>query len=1076
MAAIAEDVDRLLTMRAPGEEARIMKTTIGLSILVIDDCENNVAIVRRLLGEVSDQNYHVVWARTIDEGLEQLHARHFDATLVDHSLGNVLGVDYLTSIAEQAPVMPIMVLTAQGDRNTDHFSLDSGAIDYLVKQDLTVGGLHHAILYAIERQSTYDIISQREHDYRHLFNSHPSACLVYDRFDQTILAGNEAASKLYDVAHPSLIGQPLRQLFARPSTDFEVFLNMQHTSSEARRATMWTHRTRAGEELEVELLQSTLDYQGKAAQLLVVSDRTPQVQADRDARESERALLQMLSDSRDAILVLDKARNIQYANRSAESLLGLESGQWGQLDIPVDGQDRFDWHHIKSGYDREFEVLRSYTRWGGQRMTMLTLRDNTERNRTNERLRLFERSMESSSNGVVITDARLDDFPIIYVNPAFTRITGYDSDEIIGNNSRFMQRDDNDQASLGVLREALTKQQDCNVVVRNYRKDGTAFWNDLYVAPVADDQGQVTHYIGILNDVSAQRSIEHTLAYNISHDVLTDLPNRSLLIDRIEQAEAIARRYQRTMTVLYLDLDDFKPINDAFGHFFGDRILVETGKRLSEQIRSGDTLARISADEFIVLLPDLAKADDVVPIAESLLASIREPFDIGKPERVYLTASIGIALSDGTLNDSLELIRRADMSMYQAKKEGRNRYHWYEDQLSEDVSKYVRLRAELQTALEQNQFVLCYQPQLNLVSGQVVGFEALIRWQHPMMGTIPPAQFIPMAENSGQIRAITEWVVEQACIDRKVLLNDEVCHPIAINLSPVLFRDSDLNQWLSDKVEKAGLSCSDFELEIVESVMVGTSMESLETLNDLRKAGFRLSIDDFGTGFSSLSYLKHLPIQKLKIDRSFIKDIVQNQKDASIVRAIISVANNLGIDVIAEGVETGEQADFLRRERCHNYQGFLCSPAIPIESLLTFLRQPGHAPNYQEPGRDEPTLLIIDDEPYVLKSLNRCLRNKGYRILTAGSAEEAFRLLAGTKVHIILSDQRMPVMSGTQFLKEVRKLYPDTIRMIISGYIDLSTVTEAINEGAVYKFLTKPWNDEALRDLVANAFTEVADH
>jgi CheY-like chemotaxis protein len=253
-------------------------------------------------------------------------------------------------------------------------------------------------------------------------------------------------------------------------------------------------------------------------------------------------------------------------------------------------------------------------------------------------------------------------------------------------------------------------------------------------------------------------------------------------------------------------------------------------------------------------------------------------------------------------------------------------------------------------------------------------------------------------------------------------------------------------------------------------------MESLETLNDLRKAGFRLSIDDFGTGFSSLSYLKHLPIQKLKIDRSFIKDIVQNQKDASIVRAIISVANNLGIDVIAEGVETEEQADFLRRERCHNYQGFLCSPAIPIESLLTFLRQPGHAPNYQEPGRDEPTLLIIDDEPYVLKSLNRCLRNKGYRILTAGSAEEAFRLLAGTKVHIILSDQRMPVMSGTQFLKEVRKLYPDTIRMIISGYIDLSTVTEAINEGAVYKFLTKPWNDEALRDLVANAFTEVADH
>lgn len=1052
-----------------------MMSVIGLSILMIDDDEDDVLIVRELLSDVRDQRYQVVWAATIDEGLAQLSSRRFDATLVDYRLGNVRGTDHLNAISDRAPAMPIMVLTGQGDYNADQYALDSGAADYLIKQDLTGDALHRAIRYAMERQGAYDILARREHYYRHLFESHPSACLVYDRFDQTILAANEAAGVLYALDRQALIGQPLSQLFARPSTDFELFLTMRHAVPHVRRATAWTHRTHAGEELEVELLETALDYQGQSAQLLVVSDRTPQIRADRDARESERALLQLLSDSRDAIVVLDKGKNIQYANRAAESLLGLESSQWGQLAIPLDGKDHFDWHYAESGCDREFEVLRSNTRWNSQHMTMLTMRDITERKLADERLRLFERSLESSNNGVVIVDARLDDFPIIYVNPAFTRITGYTSDEVMGKNCRFLQRDDNDQASLGVLRDALSRRQECNVVVRNFRKDETPFWNDLFIAPVTDSQGEVTHFIGVQNDISAQRQIEHTLAFNASHDVLTNLPNRSLLIDRIEQAATVARRFERTMAILYIDLDDFKPINDALGHYLGDRILIETGKRLQNLIRPGDTLARISADEFVVLLPDLAQADDVVTIVESLLVSISEPFDIGKSDRIHLTASIGIALSDGTLNDSLGLIRRADMAMYQAKKAGRNLFRWYEDRMGDDVGRSVRLRSEIQSALENQHFTLCYQPQFNLLSGQVVGFEALIRWQHEAMGNISPARFIPVAEQSGQIRAITEWVVEQACRDRKVLNSNGFYQPIALNMSPVLFKDAHLKQWLERKITGAGLSCNEFELEIVESVLMGTSLESLETLNDLRKAGFRLSIDDFGTGFSSLSYLKHLPIQKLKIDQSFIKDIIQNQNDASIVRAIISIARNLGIKVIAEGVETNEQAVFLRREHCDDFQGFLRSPAIPLEALLLFLRQPDRVINYLEAGHDEPTLLIVDDEPYVLKSLNRCLRSQGYRILTANSAEEAFKLLAVTRVHVILSDQRMPVMSGTEFLKQVRKLYPSTIRMVISGYTDLKTVTEAINEGAIYKFLTKPWDDEELQNLMASAFADIAE-
>jgi diguanylate cyclase (GGDEF)-like protein/PAS domain S-box-containing protein len=1053
-----------------------MMSAIGLSVLMIDDDEDDVIIVRELLSDIAEQQYRVSWARSIEDGLSQLRGRRFDAVLMDYRLENVRGTDYLADITDLAPSMPVLILTGQGDVNADQYALDSGAADYLVKQDMTPEGLHRTLRYAIERQGAYDILAKREHYYRHLFDSHPSACIVYDRFDLTILALNEAAEHLYQSDRATLIGANLGRLFARPTTDFELFMTMHRTLSDLKRASAWSHITSAGVELDVELLGSALDYQGQAAQLLVVSDRTPQIRADRDARESERALLQLLSDSRDAIVVLDRGRQIQYANLAAETMFGLENSQWGILDVPLNGEDHFEWSWSVRDRKCQFEVSRSYTRWGGQEMTLLAMRDITARKRAEERLHILERSLESTSNGVVIADARLDDLPIIYSNQAFTKITGYSAEEVLGKNCRFLQQEDRNQAAVHTVREALNNFQQVNVVVRNYRKDGTPFWNELFIAPVEDDAGDVTHFIGVQNDISAQKQIESTLAYNASHDVLTALPNRALVSDRIVQAASMAKRYKRTMAVLYLDLDEFKLINDALGHLLGDRILIEASRRLQGLIRPGDTLARMSADEFVILLPDLAEPDDVIPIVDAMLHKISEPFDVGQAERIHITASIGIALSDGELDDPISLLRRSDLAMYQAKQAGRNRYRWYDDRMSEEVSQSVRLRSELQIALKEDQFLLFYQPQFNLLSGQVVGFEALIRWQHPTMGFVSPGRFIPIAENNGQIGAITDWVVAQACIDRARLNNSGFHQPIAINLSPVLFKDAGLVDRLVRQINGAGLSCSDFELEIVESVMVGTSLDALQVLNELRAAGFLLSIDDFGTGFSSLNYLKHLPIQKLKIDQSFIREIIHDQSDASIVRAIISIARNLGIKVIAEGVETQEQASFLRREHCDDYQGFLRSPAVAISEVLEFMRKPGVLPDSQDVNEDEPTLLIVDDEPYVLTSLNRTLRNQGYRILTAGSAEEAFRLLAGTRVQVILSDQRMPVMSGTEFLKQVRTLYPETIRMVISGYTDLKTVTNAINEGAIYKFLTKPWDDEQLRDLIGQAFAEVTGH
>ena len=688
-----------------------------------------------------------------------------------------------------------------------------------------------------------------------------------------------------------------------------------------------------------------------------------------------------------------------------------------------------------------------------------------------ERLRLLERSLASTRNGVLICDVRQDDGPIIYANPAFERITGYSLEEVLGRNCRFLQGPDTSPSSVRQLSEAIDQRVETSLVLKNYRKDGTAFWNDLYISPVPDEQGVVTHFIGIVNDISEQRRYEHTLAYNASHDVLTNLPNRSLLEDRIRQGMQIARRYQRTLAVLYIDLDGFKAINDTLGHQSGDQVLIEVGRRIEQVLRPGDTVARLAADEFVVLLPDLAHYDDIVPIAEALLASIDQPYWI-ESTSYHLTASIGIAVNQDEDEDPMKLVRQADLAMYQAKQAGRNIYHWYTDDLNREVSHSLRLRSDLQNALDAGDFELHYQPQLSLTTGRVTGLEALIRWRHPELGMVSPGDFIPLAESTGQISALSDWVLQTACDARRQLLQLDHNLIISLNLSPVLFKDSQLVKRMVRTITGNGLRCDQFELEILESVMFGHHDRALTLLNEMRDAGFRLSLDDFGTGFSSLSYLKTLPIQKVKIDRSFIQDLISDQNDAAIVRAIISMAHLLKLSVTAEGVETKSQSAFLKREGCDEVQGFLHSPALPLTQLVTYLDHTRwQAMNDASETPDSSRcLLILDDDEFILKSLSRALRGQGYQVLLANKADDAFRMLAQVDVQVILSDQRMPEMSGTEFFKRVKSLYPETVRIVLSGYTDLKSVTDAINQGAIYKFLTKPWDDDELRQIITDAF------
>ncbi|WPP46302.1 putative bifunctional diguanylate cyclase/phosphodiesterase [Pseudomonas sp. AN-1] len=558
--------------------------------------------------------------------------------------------------------------------------------------------------------------------------------------------------------------------------------------------------------------------------------------------------------------------------------------------------------------------------------------------RSNSRAALLQRCLEASYNGVVIVDALAPDQPIIYVNPAFERITGYRAHEVLGRNCRLLQGSETRQPGVNEIRRCMTEQREVHVVLRNFRKDGSAFWNDLYIAPVPDEHGLVTHFIGVQNDISERKRFESELAYNASHDVLTGLPNRSLLEDRLLQGCQIARRYTRELAVMLIDLDGFKPINDTLGHAIGDRILVEVAQRMAAQIRPGDTLARLGGDEFVVVLPDLAHGEDALLVAERLIHSIARPYQFNELE-LHVTASIGITVSNGEIEQPVKLIQEADLAMYQAKQHGRNNYQWYTEHLNQEVSERMTLRNELQKAIEGLNFELHYQPQIDARTGALLGCEALLRWPHAERGSISPLRFIPVAEDTGQIVPISQWVLVTACSHQRRLLDQGLAAGVvSVNISAVHFLRQDFVGTVQRSLEYSGLPAHLLELEITETVLLKDAERAIQLLRELKALGVGIALDDFGTGYSSLSYLKDLPIDKVKIDRSFVHELISDQRDAAITQGIISMAHHLDLKVVAEGVETTEQAEFLRRNLCDAFQGYLYARPMPYSQLEAYLR------------------------------------------------------------------------------------------------------------------------------------------
>ncbi|WP_372925818.1 EAL domain-containing protein [Marinobacter sp.] len=562
-------------------------------------------------------------------------------------------------------------------------------------------------------------------------------------------------------------------------------------------------------------------------------------------------------------------------------------------------------------------------------------RDRTRERQTEARLRILERSVEASSNGVVIADAQLSGYPLIYVNPAFERITGYCADDMIGQSCRILQGPDTSESAIASIREGLENMREVHTSLLNYRKDGSCFWNDLYIAPVRDDDDEVTHFIGIQTDISDRIRQEEVLTFQASHDSLTGLPNRIYLESHLQGICHQAFDRQLCVHALFIDLDGFKPINDSLGHAFGDEILAQTARRLEAALPAGTTLVRFGGDEFVALVPGSTDRQAINTIADLILDQFSQPF-LNEDVEITLSAAIGISTVKAMPDNSMLLIQQADMAMYEAKKLGGNNWQWFNRTLDRRVQHEVALRQQLQRALSRDQFELFYQPMFNN-DLSTVGVEALIRWQHPDRGYISPAEYIPLSERTGQILPISEWVMHEAFARAEELAELGV-NSISINLSPLQFHRHNLVNLLARLNDQYSLRPGQLCVEITENVFLNDPKDVIRQLREIRNMGMEVAIDDFGTGFSSLSYMRDMPVDKIKIDRTFVNGITSNDRDAAITRGTLSMARELGMSVVAEGVETEEQFRLLRQFGCTGYQGFWYSRALPMADLQTFIR------------------------------------------------------------------------------------------------------------------------------------------
>ncbi|MEE5101657.1 EAL domain-containing protein [Pseudomonas alliivorans] len=802
-----------------------------------------------------------------------------------------------------------------------------------------------------DSKKTEEALRVSEDRFASVFAHCPDIMVIASLIDGQILEANKAFVEQTGLTAEEVIGKTPTQIniWAVPGIGPGLLEQLQKGYI---RNLELPFRRKDGETFSGLMSAQSFELGPEPAVLVVVRDITPLKQAQQQLQLSEEKFAKAFHASPDGLtisrihdgVILEVndgfCRITGYSEKQCLERSTLDLGIWADLGerqtmiqhIRQHGSVRDFYARIRGseGNIRLCELSSHPVLIDGEDCLLTICRDVTERQHMQEKLHLAATVFESTAEGVLITDTRQR---INAVNRAFSQITGYSEVEAIGHTPRLLASGQHDSAFYAAMWHQLTAEGHWQGEIYNRRKNNEIYPSWLTISAVRNKDHLITHFVAVFADISSLKHAQARLDYQAHHDPLTGLPNRTLFENRLQTALLHSEESGSLGAVLFLDLDRFKHINDSLGHPVGDLLLKGIAQRLKEHLRDIDTVARLGGDEFIVLLPGLLQPSDAVSIANKLLACFSAPFQAGEHE-FFISSSIGCSLfpTDGT--DVATLVKNADAAMYRSKAKGRNRVESYTRDLTVQASERIALEQELRRALDRNELSLSFQPKTSLLTNTLVGAEALIRWNHPTFGEVPPEHFIPLAEENGMILQIGEWVIEHACRQmHQWRKTHKPFGPLSVNLAGAQLRQPGLVERIEHLLSDHGLEPGSLQLEITENFIMSQTQEALAVLHKLKKLGVQLAIDDFGTGYSSLSYLKRLPLDILKIDQSFVRGLPEDTHDAAIVRAIIALGRSMQLTVIAEGVENSDQQQFLAAEGCEQIQGYIVSLPLPPEEF-----------------------------------------------------------------------------------------------------------------------------------------------
>jgi diguanylate cyclase (GGDEF)-like protein/PAS domain S-box-containing protein len=1084
------------------------------------------------------------------------------------------------------------------------------------------------VSFAVLKKEAEDTLHQSETEYRLLFDSNPLPMLVFERKTLKFLAVNEAASRQYGFSSREFLTMTIADI--RPEGDLpplsEAISEPIHGLQEA---TIWRHRKKNGAIIDVEILGHDLYFHGIEAELIAARDVTEHKKSE----ETVQRLASIVESSEDAIIGKNTEGVISSWNRAAERMYGYTSkeviGRDLSLLLPSERQAEvqvimeriqnglpvkaLETQRItKAGSVLDVSVSISPIKDGTGRITGASTiaRDLTLRKRAEEQLKLQSAALEAAANAIVITDSQ---GAILWVNGAFTTMTGYSKEEVLGKNPRLLKSGKQPESFYAVLWSTISSGKVWQGELVNRRKDGTTYTEEMTITPVTRDvsnpanryfiaikqditerkqieqalrqaeenyraifedavigifqstpggryinvnpamahmlgyespqemlasitdisqqvyvdpncreelkrllreQGMVKNfecavyrkdgskvwlsanvravskdgvlmgYEGTNEDITARKIAEERVQFLAYYDALTGLPNRTLFRDRLAKALAGARRQEYRVAILFLDLDRFKDINDSLGHTVGDLLLQEVAERLKTWGREEDTIARLGGDEFLIMLTDVKDVPDAAVTAQRLIDAMTAEFVVQGHSR-KVSCSIGISIFPEHGADGETLISRADAAMYSAKDYGRNNFRFFTEDMNAQAVERMILENSLRLALEKEELFLVYQPQMHTATGRITGLEALLRWQHPDLGLVPPDKFIRIAENSGLILPIGEWVLRTACSQARKWQDEGLpAVTVAVNVSAIQFRQKNFCELIRRVLHETGLAPQYLELELTESLLLSNADLMLSVVQELTAMGLTLAIDDFGTGYSSFAYLRHFRVSKIKIDRVFIRDVAVNPDDAAITTAIINMAKSLRLKVIAEGVENEAQLSFLRAHHCDEIQGYYFSKPLAVDKVADKLRGDSPEPQAErKPAGDNPDskpyevrvslmtiglALLVSADPVTIQQFSLALRELSISPDACQDAASAGLLLKRRKFDAVIIDLQLGGQSGL-VLDEVRLSSSNRTAVTFGISDDDAEVTAAFRKKSQFVF-ERPLSAQSIHKTIKPAY------